>query len=84
MRCINSTIGITFVLRYGADIIHKPENDLDRSLDDEDSNYNPDDDNTNTYDSNYESNYDHDLDPSIAGVYPNNPINNHPPQHQQQ
>ena len=73
----NSEIGLTFGQRYGTDIIDEPDEKLDKSLDDEYSDWNPDDDNTNTYYSDEKSNYDHNLDTYISGVYSNNPIINH-------
>ena len=48
-----------------------------KSLDAEDSDYNPDNDDTETYNSNEYKNYNHNLDLDVVGVHPNNPINNH-------
>ena len=77
-RRSKSSIGLTFVRRYGTDIIDEPVDKLDRDLEYEDSDYNPDDDDTNTYDSGEDANYDHNIYLDIVGVYPNKSINNNP------
>ena len=53
-------------------------------MDDEYSDYNPDVDDTDTYDYGDDTNNDHNIKPVIARVCPNNPINNHLPPHQQE
>ena len=77
-------IGSTFRRQYGTDIIYEPIDEPVRALENGDSDYNLEDEDANTYDSDDNSNYDHGLYFFVSGVTGNNPTNNHQPLHQQQ